>query len=87
MKMKTMNNKFFKRALLALSMIPGLVSAQKAGDVISGVVSDNIEPLMAVNVVEVDASNRYVANAITDMNGEFSFRLVDPKDKSIICRL
>ncbi len=81
MKMKTMNNKFFKRALLALSMIPGLVSAQKAGDVISGVVSDNTEPLMMVNVVEVDASNRYVANAVTDMNGEFSFRLVDPKDK------
>lgn len=79
--MKTMINKFVRRALLTLCMVPGLLSAQKAGDVISGVISDSQGPLMMVNVIEVDDVNRINASAITDINGEFSFRLVDPKDK------
>jgi hypothetical protein len=45
-----------------------------AGDVISGNVSDDIEPLMMVNVVEIDKNNRIVAHGVTDINGNFSFR-------------
>lgn len=52
-----------------------------AGDVISGNVSDDIEPLMMVNVVEVDNNKRIVAHGVTDINGNFSFRVVNPKDK------
>ena len=36
---------------------------------------------MAANVVELDAANRIVANAVTDFNGNFSFRLKNPKNK------
>ncbi len=58
-----------------------LAQAQvKAGDIISGTVSDDIEPLMMVNVVEVDNNNRIVAHGVTDINGNFSFRCVSPKD-------
>ena len=53
----------------------------KAGDVISGTVQDDIEPLMMVNVVEIDANKRIVAHGVTDMNGNFSFRCVNPKDR------
>ncbi len=52
----------------------------KAGDVISGTVADDIEPLMMVNVVEIDANKRIVAHSVTDINGNFSFRCVNPKD-------
>lgn len=52
-----------------------------AGDVISGNVSDDIEPLMMVNVVEIDNNRRIVAHGVTDINGNFSFRVVNPKDK------
>ena len=52
----------------------------KAGDIISGTVSDDIEPLMMVNVVEVDNNKRIVAHGVTDINGNFSFRCVNPKD-------
>ena len=55
--------------------------AQKAGDIISGTVTDNMGPVMMANVVEMDAANRIVASAVTDMSGNFSFKLKNPKDK------
>ena len=66
---------------LAVASLPGLLLAQKAGDVISGVVEDNEGPLMMVNVTERDAADRIVAHAITDIEGNFSFRLQNPKDR------
>ena len=59
----------------------GSAFAQKVGDIISGTVVDDFGPVMAANVVELDAANRIVANAVTDMNGNFSFRLKNPKNK------
>ena len=55
--------------------------AQKAGDIISGTVTDAFGPVMQANVIEIDAANRIVAAATTDMNGNFSFKLKNPKDK------
>ena len=56
-------------------------SKPKAGDTISGVVTDSVSPLMAVYITELDSANRAVAYAYTDLKGEFSFRLVNPKDR------
>ncbi len=67
--------------LLGLAALPLTASAQKAGDLIRGNVSDDIDALMACNVVEIDNANRIVAHAVTDVNGNFSFRIVDPKHK------
>jgi len=36
---------------------------------------------MMANVVEIDAAHRIVASAVTDMSGNFSFKLKNPKDK------
>ena len=58
-----------------------LCHAQKAGDIISGTVTDDMGPVMMANVVELDAANRIVASAVTDMSGNFSFKLKNPKDK------
>ena len=56
-------------------------SAQvKAGDIISGQVWDDFDPLMMCNVVEVDHNNRIVAHGVTDINGNFSFQIKNPKD-------
>ena len=58
------------------------MSAQvKAGDVISGQVWDDFDPLMMCNVIEIDHNNRIVAHGVTDINGNFSFKIVSPKDK------
>ena len=53
-------------------------SKPKAGDIISGIVSDNDGPMMMVNVAERDSTNRIVAHCLTDIGGNFSFRLVNP---------
>ena len=55
--------------------------AQKAGDIISGTVSDAFGPVTMANVVEIDAANRIVASTVTDINGNFSFKLKNPKNK------
>ena len=60
---------------MALAQVP------KAGDIISGTVSDNIEPLMMATVVEIDKNNRIVAHGTTDINGNFSFKIQNPKDR------
>jgi len=55
--------------------------AQQAGDIISGTVTDAFGPVMMANVVEIDAAQRIVASTTTDANGNFSFKLKNPKDK------
>ena len=79
-----MSKRLFK--VLGLIMISCQLSiinsfAQKAGDIISGTVTDEFGPVLMANVVELDAANRIVASAVTDMSGNFSFKLKNPKDK------
>ena len=79
-----MITKISKRLLIGLSFIicHSLYSyAQKTGDIISGTVTDAYGPVMMANVVEIDAAHRIVASAVTDMSGNFSFKLKNPKDK------
>ena len=78
-----MNKKIFRiLGLIAIGCQLSTVSslAQKAGDIISGTVTDAFGPVMMANVVEIDAANRIVASAQTDMSGNFSFKLKNPKD-------
>ena len=76
--MKTLYRHIMLGAFVAL---PLMGFAQAPGTMISGTVSDDIEPLMMVNVVEVDEANRIVAHGVTDINGNFSFRIVNPKHR------
>lgn len=78
--METMMKKTRLFVLFILLVCTG-VSAQKTGDTISGAVSDSIGPMMMVNITERDSIDRIVAHAITDANGEFSFRLKNPNDR------
>ena len=66
---------------IALALCSSIFAQVKSGDVISGNVSDDIEPLMMVNVVEIDNNKRIVAHGTTDINGNFSFKCVNPKNK------
>ena len=52
----------------------------KAGDIISGVVSDSNGPVVSGNVVERNATGQIVAHSITDEEGRFTLQIVDPKD-------
>jgi hypothetical protein len=57
------------------------MSSAFAQVIITGNVADAIEPLMMVNVVEVDEAGRFVEATKTDMNGDFSMRVKNTNDK------
>ena len=61
-----------------LSIVCNHASAQKAGDMISGVVSDKEGPMALVNVTQRDSLDRIVAKSITDREGKFTFPLLNP---------
>ena len=63
-----------------LSLVCNHASAQKAGDMIQGRITDDEGPLMYANVCERDSQNRIVAHSVTDAEGRFSFRLVNPEN-------
>ncbi|MBR4433094.1 MAG: TonB-dependent receptor plug domain-containing protein, partial [Bacteroidaceae bacterium] len=48
---------------------------------ITGNVSDDMGPLMMVNVVEIDQNNRIVEGAVTDFDGNFVMLVRNTKDK------
>ena len=55
--------------------------AVKAGDKISGTVSDELGPLMGAGVFEIDDKDRIVESAITDNNGHFVMKVRNPEDR------
>ena len=56
--------------LLLVQTASSVVSAQKAGDVITGIITDDEGPLMMINVTERDSADRIVAHTITDVDAE-----------------
>ena len=52
----------------------------KAGDKISGTVSDEMGPLMGASVFEIDDKGQIVESAITDNNGHFIMKVRNPED-------
>jgi len=58
------------------------VSGRKpfAGETISGVVRDSEGPMMMVTIKELNSKSKNIANAVTDIDGKFSFKLVNPSD-------
>ena len=73
-----MKNKLY---ILLIVLFGMGVSSAHAQVIVSGTVADEIEPLMMVNVVEVDETGRFVEATTTDINGNFSIRIKNTKDK------
>ena len=67
---------------MLLCVIAQVVMAQ--GKVISGTVEDAMGPVMMANVTERDANNRIVNATQTDMMGNFSMEIKNPKNKLVI---
>ena len=60
----------------------------QAGDVIRGIVRNSDGPMAGVNIEEIDFYDEYhdsvCSKAVTDENGEFSFRLVNPENQVLV---
>ena len=78
-------NKLILSVLLLLSQVAlNIIIAQVrpvSGDTIRGVIYESAGPMIMTNVTERDSVDRILAHCITDMNGQFSFCLVNPGDR------
>ena len=68
------------RLYILMVMLTVSISSALAQVIVTGTVADAIEPLMMVNVVEVDETGRFVEATTTDMNGNFSLRIKNTND-------
>ena len=48
---------------------------------VHGTVSDDLEPLIGATVCEIDANGRIIESAVTDLNGNFTMKIQNQKDK------
>lgn len=53
----------------------------QAGDIISGTICDENGPIQMANITERDSLYRIVAHAVSDVNGKFAFKLVNPANR------
>ena len=56
----------------------------KKGDLIYGTVIENGKPVSGVLVTERNANDRIMAQATTDVNGQYSFRLANPRNMIVV---
>ena len=57
------------------------VNAQTPITSVHGSVSDDMGPLMGATVCEIDGNGRIIESTITDLNGNFTMRVRNPKDR------
>ena len=67
-------------AIALFMFIATTISAQQITSV-HGTVSDEWGGLMGATVCEIDANGRIIESTITDMNGNFTMKVRNPKDK------
>lgn len=51
------------------------------GHTVTGMVKDATDPIIGAQVVELDASNRIIESAVTDLSGNFSMNVRNTKDR------
>ena len=78
-----MNKKFIYILLIGcITFCQSVLAQSGSGDIIRGkVVSDTGEELMSAAVVEIDKTDRVISHANTDMNGEFSLKIVSSQNR------
>jgi len=77
---------FFNAILitLLLSCFQSLKAQQSSDMIIGNVFEKGSGGLVGVTVMEVDGTNRVLSGTVTDVNGDFSMKIVSPKNKLVI---
>ena len=66
--------------LYLFTLLPLSLRAQEITSV-HGTVSDELGGLMGATVCEIDANGRIINSAVTDLNGNFTMKVKNTKDK------
>lgn len=79
--------KIFALLLSAATIVSAFAQDKpQKGDIIYGTVTDSIGPVAGAIVIERNANERIMAQTKTDLNGNFSFRLVNPDNEICFMR-
>ena len=73
----------FKRYIMLLALMVVTIISAQAQEITSvhGNVSDEMGPLMGATVCEIDGNGRIIESTVTDLNGNFTMRVRNTKDK------
>ncbi len=78
---KERNMKIMTRLLFIIFALAFSIGASAQIKNVHGYVGDDFGELMGASVCEVDASGRIIEATVTDMNGNFSMQIRNPKNK------
>ncbi|MBQ2128447.1 MAG: TonB-dependent receptor plug domain-containing protein, partial [Prevotella sp.] len=73
--------RILKSIIMMLALIATTTLSAQTITSVHGTVSDDMGPLMGATVCEMDANGRIINSAITDLNGNFTMKIKNPKDK------
>ena len=74
--------KILKSIILVLALaLAQTVGAQGNITAVHGTVNDDMGPLMGATVCEIDGNGRIIESAVTDLNGNFTMKVRNQKDK------
>ena len=74
--------RLFRTIILTLTlMATSALWAQEAITSVHGTVSDEMGPLMGATVCEIDGNGRIIESVITDLNGNFTMKVKNQKDR------
>ena len=70
-----------KSIIMMLALLSTTALSAQTISSVHGTVSDDMGPLMGATVCEIDGNGRIIESAITDLNGNFTMRVKNQKDK------
>jgi len=73
--------RILKSIILMLVLLLSTAAGAQTITSVHGTVSDDMGPLMGATVCEVDGTGRIINSAVTDLNGNFTMKIKNPKDK------
>jgi hypothetical protein len=73
--------RIFKSIILMMALLASTALSAQTITSVHGTVSDDMGPLMGATVCEIDATGRIIESALTDLNGNFTMKVKNEKDK------
>ncbi|MBO7139770.1 MAG: SusC/RagA family TonB-linked outer membrane protein [Prevotella sp.] len=73
--------KILKSIILTLALLFSVAASAQDITSVHGTVSDEIGGLMGATVCEIDGTGRIINSAVTDLNGNFTMKVKNSKDK------
>lgn len=73
--------RILKSIIMTMALLLTTTAGAQTITSVHGTVSDDMGPLMGATVVEIDGTGRIIESALTDLNGNFTMKVRNSKDK------